>query len=177
MTDPSHTPDQNNFVTTLAWVIIVLAGIATVMLTAQNLFMHFIFAPGELERLMGAQQGMSGDAPVHRFMAENFRLLMVIPLLFAALALIGAIGLLGRRPWGYGLIIVMMAVGVLWNGAAVVLHLMTIMGVGGLPGPVLRPGMFGGGFQMLVSALLIPVFVWIIVRLRAPEIRKEFGLG
>lgn len=173
MTD-TQPPQRSGFVTTLAWVLIILAGVASVMLAAQNLFLQFMFSPGELERLLGAQQGMGTDAPAHRFMAEHFRSLMLVPLLFAVLVLTGAIGLLGRRPWAYGLTLVMMGVGMLWNGAAVVLHLMTMAGLGAFPGPVLRPGMFGGGFQILVSALMIPVFGWIILRLRAPESRSLF---
>lgn len=171
----TQPPQRSDFVTTLAWVLIILAGVASVMLAAQNLFLHVVFSSGELESLLGAQQGMGTDAPAHRFRAEHFRSLMLIPLLFAVLVLIGAIGLLGRRPWAYGLTLVMMAVGMLWNGAAVVLHLMTLAGLGAFPGPVLRPGLFGGGFQVLVSALLIPVFGWIMVRLWAPEIRRTFN--
>jgi hypothetical protein len=171
------SPHRSGFVTTLAWLFIILAAVGTVMLAVQNLFLQLMFSPGELERLMGAQLGMDTDAPVHHFMVEHFRALMLVPLALAAMTLTAAIGLLKRRVWGYGLFMVMMVVGIVWNAIAIFLNLMIATGAGAFPGPVTRPGMFGGGFQLLVSALLVPLFGWIIVRLRAPEIRREFDGG
>jgi hypothetical protein len=95
--DPSK-PQRSLFVTVVAWVFIVLAGLGTIVAAFQNV-MVFVMIPTEsMERMMS--QAENQDVPsIAIFMFKNIRLFVFSTMLLSGFGLASAIGLLQRRNW------------------------------------------------------------------------------
>lgn len=169
---------RSTFVTVVACIFLVLAGFGTLVGIMQ----------GVMLLLMREELAAVVHAPVPSDMPEVFRwMFRAMPAMFAAMLLANvatfasAIGLLQRRNWGRVAFIAMMALGIAWNIAAVVLNIgLTKAMMEQLPAitmagePDLRAvfvvGMVAGSAVSIAIAVL---FGWIIRRLCAPAIVAE----
>lgn len=170
---------RSTFVTVVACIFLVLAGFGTLVGIMQ----------GVMLLLMREELAAVVHTPVPSDMPEVFRwMFRAMPAMFAAMLLANvatfasAIGLLQRRNWGRVAFIAMMALGIAWNIAAVVLNIgLTKAMMEQLPAitmagePDLRAvfvvGMVAGS---AVSVAIAVLFGWIIRRLCAPAIVAEF---
>jgi hypothetical protein len=164
---------RSSFVTALAWIFIVLGGFATLMAIAQNVMVG----------VMPVAQQTDGQAmpAFARFMMENFRLFFAGFLVLSAVTLAAAIGLLLRRNWARVTFIGLMAFGIFWNVAGLVL---TYFVFSSFALPAETPPEFVQqhelmttlmtAFMAVVALAFSAVFGWIIKRLISSDIRREF---
>src|SRR5512140_685495 len=175
------TPPRSTFVTVLAWIFIVLGGMATLMSLLQNIMVALLFRP---EMMMEAAKDLpkdEGPAALASFMIMNFRLFFLLFLVLSALTLASAIGLLLRRNWGRMLFVALMVIGMAWNIVALGLMFLFFGAMADLPS---RGGadaqafqvffLFGAAINVLFVVGFTVLFGWIVKRLLSPDIRREF---
>ena len=181
----SHRRDapRSGFVTALAWTFIVLAGFATLLAILQNIMIALVFP---VEEISSAMQQAEKDHPapwLARFMFGNIRLFFALFLAIPALTLVAAIGLLKRRNWARLLFVGIMGFGILWNLAGLAVPFLVFSSL--TPTPDGAPGEFRDhveilvkvmiGFGIVIAIAFSVLFGWIIKRLVAAEVRREFS--
>ena len=170
---------RSTFVTTLAWVFIVLGGFATLIALLQNIMLTVMLPEGipPIE-----QSGKAEDIPAFaRFMFDNFRLIFAGFLVLSAVTLSSAIGLLKRMNWARLSFIGIMSLGILWNIATVAL---TFFVFSSIPFPESAPPDFREQhelmnkimmyFTLVMAVCLTALFAWIIKRLVSNDVVREF---
>lgn len=182
MTDPTIThasppAARSTFVTVLAWVFIVLAGLATLISGLQNLMLHTMM-PTNLTPPTGP--GAEHMPAFMRWMLSHIRLFFLAVLLLSASTLAAAIGLLKRRNWARLAIVTLLTLGIVWNlGALVLQQQMMAVPLAGIPGP--HHADFEQTFQVMrIASAAIAVgisllFAWLIKRLCSVDVRAEFA--
>lgn len=173
---------RSSFVTTLAWVFIVLSGVATLMAIAQNVMINNMFPSDQMEAAMHAAHGKQDIPPIVEFMTSHFRLFFGAFLALSAVTLVSSIALLKRKNWARLIFICLMGLGIVWNiGGLFFQHAMFTS----MPSP---PTTASPDFQeqfnsmaqimMILSTIMAigfsTLFAWIIKRLTSQSIRKEF---
>lgn len=168
------TPPRSQFVTTLAWIFILLGAIAVLLAFIQNLVV-WTLAP---------EAFADGGASVHAHGVGTLRLLIALPLLLAAITLVAAIGLLYRQGWARYTFLGLFALGIL----------LQLLGVGNAftltppPPPAelavaeaaeLQQQLAAGvsalrGFTVVMALVMLPLLGWLIRRLASPAIGAEF---
>ncbi len=182
MTMPSlpPAPARSDFVTVLAWIFIVLAGFAIAMLALQTIVISAL-PFGETQKY--AQQSPNDSYAMQEMVFGGLRVMLLVLLALSALTLVAAIGLLRRWNWARLLFIVFMAFGVLMHIGGLALSpfmFASIPHMEGAGSPEI-PQYFGKmmimmlGFSAAISIGFVVLFGWIIKRLTAPDIRREFG--
>lgn len=181
--DVSVLAPRSAFVTTLAWVFIVLAGFATVISVLQIIMISVMFPVAEMQA--AADQAKKDQAMpwFAAFMLQNMRLFFFAFLVVCVSTLTAAIGLLKRRNWARVLFIVLMVLGVLWSIGGVVLSIVIVSSMP--PITPTAPQGFGDqfdlmskviiGFNLVFAVGITTLFGWIIKRLHSPEIQREFS--
>ena len=174
----TKTLGKSTFVTTLAWVFIVLSGLATLMSIAQNIMIQTMFNDSDFS---GAVATQSPDVPAAAsFMASHFKLFFASFLLLSTATLISSIGLLKRRNWARWVFIALMGLGIAWNVGGLVLQAVMFSS---LPIPPVTPqdpvpfqSMFIGimVFSAVFAIGFSVLFGWIIKRLVSQPIAAEF---
>jgi hypothetical protein len=177
-------PTRSNFVTVLAWILIVMAGFATLIGVLQNLMLNLFFPVDQLDEL-SRQASADGKAPaVFAFMLGHFRLFFAAILVGAATTLVAAIGLLKRKNWARLLLVAMMLLSAFWQIVGIVVQQYIFADIpmppADSPDAQAAAG-FAKTFMVFVSIVSVAMglafaglFAWIAKRLLAPDIKSEF---
>lgn len=185
MTDsPAATPQKSTFVSILAWVFIVLSAGATAVSVLQSLLLYLLFPRAEMKAALA--NGLQSQAIPWgaRVMVSHFEVFIWAFLVISVVMLVTAIGLLRRWNWARRIFILLMAMGIVWNLAGVLLQYWLFADV---PVPLDNPGEFSGAMQAmmlamriftaLVAVVMSGVMGWVMWRLTRPAIAAEFGVG
>jgi hypothetical protein len=174
---------QSGFVTALAWIFIVLAGFATLIAILQNIMISLVFPIEEMSAAMRQAEKDQSMPWLARFMLGHIRLFFALFLGLAALTLVAAIGLLKRRNWARIVFIGIMGFGILWNLAGLAMPFLMFSSFA--PAPDNAPVEFRDhfeivakimiGFSVVIAIAFSVLFAWIIKRLMAAEVRREFS--
>ena len=175
-----NAPDQgtggtrkSTFVTVVAWIFIVLAGLMTLVSVLQNIMVFTMFPA---ERV--ASQFDEAPALV-RFMFAHFRTLVLLGLIASCATLVSAVGLLKRRNWARIVFIALMALGIGYQVFGVVWVISFVSWdlpgmAGGLPAAERLMVRLITAFTTVMALGIALLFAWIIKKLVSPEIRGEF---
>ena len=177
---PPPPPSRSSFVTVLAIVFIVLSAGYSLVGLMQNLMVNFMFPMDQMDQAIASDpQGL--PAPLV-FLFSHMRLFFLGMLLLSLTMLAASIGLLKRKAWGRILFIGMMAMGIAWNVAGVVLqnYMASAMAANmpppgaGVPDFSVMMGVMRV-FGLLMALVFSGLFGWIIYRLLRPEVAAEFA--
>jgi hypothetical protein len=185
--DGSTQPQRSDFVTVLAWIFIGLGGLSTLMSVAQYIMFNFMMSIGQMQDAMNAETARGDFPPAAEFMFGHFRQLIGAFFLLSLVTLVAAVGLLRRRNWARLVFICLMALGIVWNLAGLVLQRVMMSSMLSTM-PMLPPNAppdFRAQFETMMTGMQIVVaifalgfsvlFGWIIMRLMSAAIRREFG--
>jgi len=171
------TPGRSAFVTAIAWIFIVLAGFSTLMSILQNIMVALVFPVAEMQEAASQVENLPGVPWFASWMFSHFQLFFLFFLVVSATTLTAAIGLLKRRNWARVLFVTLMAIGIAWNIAGVVLMFFLFWTFADMV-----PGENAGfmfkvmlAFNTFIVAAFVFLFSWIIKRLVSEEIRREFN--
>ena len=177
-----NEPDRrSNFVTVVAWVFIVLSGLATAISLLQNVMLLTLFHGRDFAHMgQAAPPGMGG---MPGFMVSHVQWMFLGFFVVSVLTLASSIGLLRREPWARWCFIGVMGLGIAWNLVGVVAQIGAIGAMGEhLHGPVVPGAPDVRAFFMLMTTLGIvvavgmsAVFGWIAWRLLSPALAAEFA--
>ena len=171
---------RSTFVTVVAWIFIVLGGMATFVSAMQNVMIAFMFPPDALHPI-AAKPGEEDVVAIVNFVAAHMRLFFLGFFLMSALTLAASIGLLARRNWARLLFVALLVIGMIGNVAGVFLAVFFFTAITqAMPAGVAPPGGFqtfavvAGAMNVLFVLGFLALFGWIAKRLLSPEIRREF---
>lgn len=183
MSDSDSTAvGRSGFVTGLAWTFIVLAGFATLIAILQNVMVTLMFPAEEMRAAVRGSEGAQPMPGIVRFMFENIRWFFAAFLVMSAGTLVAAIGLLMRRNWARLAFIGIMALGVVWNLAGIAMPFVMTSLIPEIPAHA-QSGFDDNfklmmnimiGFSVVVGLLFAALFAWVIKRLVADNIKREF---
>jgi len=170
---------RSGFVSGLAWTFIVLAGFTTAIAILQNMMLALI-SPGE--ELRASMETVENAPALLQFLPENLQLFFFAFLVFSAATLVSAIGLLKRQNWARLVFIGFMALGVISNLASLAMPFVMPSLLPEIPGQT-QPD-FHDDFELLwtitigvtivVGLVFAALFAWVIKRLMAEDVRREF---
>jgi len=183
MSQPSNgIVHRSGFVTGLAWTFIGLAGFATLIAILQNIMLSLVFPLDEMREAMREAEKAQPTPAFARFMLNNFRLFFASFLALCVVTLVSAIGLLKRKNWARLAFIGVMALGVLWNLAGMVLPFFIFSSMPPVADDT--PPEFRASFDLMMNIMtaftvviglaFAGLFAWIIKKLVSDEIRHEF---
>ena len=174
---PEHQPSL--FVTVVAWVFIVLAGLATVAAVMENILVYLVFSPQMMQK--AAEANSQSMAPMPTFMFTGIRFMMLVALLLASFTLAASIGLLKRKNWARRSFIALLVIGILSTVGGLLLQGFMFMA------PAFHSqaaNEYQASFKMARMAMLTSsiittiafsvLFAWLIKRLVSPAVRREF---
>ena len=163
----------------------MLSGFATCISAFQNVMIWLMFPAAEMQAAMDAAP-RRGDEPAWAlWMLHNFQWIFAGFFVVCATTLAASIGLLMRHNWARLVFIALLGLGIAWNVGAIVLAGLMFSGAfgGAWAVPEAQQAQFGAmmyafmGFNLLFVLALVALFAWIIKRLSAPDIRREFGVA
>ena len=167
---------RSGFVTGTAGVVIVMAGLATIVSFVQSVAVSVIFP--------AVQQEIPPFAPaLTRFMFTYMRELTFAALAVSAVWLASGVGLLKRRNWARRLFIVLLWLAIIWNiaGLAVQHSVAAFMDaqlggdMNGPPEQIIRSVLVAVRILAFVMAAAFCVlFGWLIKRFTSARVRAEF---
>jgi hypothetical protein len=170
---------RSTFVTVIAWIFIVLGGFSTVISILQNVMLTTMMPPGGP---VAGTRGSENVPPFALFMMENFRLVFAGFMVVSILTLASAVGLLRRWNWARWVFIGLMALGIAWQLGGTIMMFSMVSSFGP---PAAAPAEFRAqhemmtrvmvGFTLFMALGFAVLFGWIIKRLMAVEIRREFA--
>lgn len=176
------SPPRSSFVTTIAWIFIVLAGFSTVIGLMQTLMLHFVFPLEEMKAQMAQDPASEHMPPLARVMFDYFEWAVFAFFGLSAGLCASAIGLLKRQNWARLVFIGLMGLGVVWNLAGLLLQQKFMAQMP--PMPADAPRRFQeqmASMQTLMSVFSLVIglgfaalFGWIAWRLRSPTVIAEF---
>jgi len=179
--------DRSDFVTVLAWIFIGLGGLSTLMSVAQYIMFNFMMSIGQMQDAMNGATTRADLPPTAEFMFGHFRQLIGAFFLLSLITLIASFGLLRRWNWARLVFICLMALGIVWNLAGLVLQRVVMSSMLSTM-PMLPPNAppdFRAQFESMMTGMQILagifalgfsiLFGWIIKRLMSTEIRREFA--
>ena len=184
MTDSKGTVVvRSGFVTGLAWTFIAFSAFATVMAILQNIMLALVFPVEEMRAAMQEAEKSQPMPGVFRFMFRHFQLFFIAFFALSVGTLISSIGLLKRKNWARLVFIGLMGLGVIWNllGLAMPFFMTSLVPEIPVQGqPELADNfrlMFTimMGFTIAMCLAFAALFVWVIKRLVAEDIKREFG--
>jgi hypothetical protein len=174
---------QSSFVTAVAWVFIVLSGLATFISLLQNVMLAFM-PHGMFNQALQDTTFNHAIPSGPRFIFAHFHAIVMVLFAICAATLLSAIGLLRRRNWARLVFIGLLAFGVVYNIVGFVVQQAM---VSSFNAPFAADSAFGAAghqFQQMLLAMRVvtaifelgfaAVFVWIIIKLVSPSIRAEF---
>lgn len=174
------TVKKSTLITVMAWVIIAISAIGSLILSVQNLV--FLLMPDTVfkEQLQMAYGNAGGDNSfLADFLINHFRLYLVLMLFLAICFLFAAIGLLLRMNWARIVMIGLLVLIMLWN----VLNLIYLPDMMSSTPPELQ-GELPVFFKLMSTMVMVLSVVgilaltvlcaWIVKLLRSPAIRAEF---
>ncbi len=173
---------SSDFVTVLAWIFIALTGFATFISLLQNIMISFFLPLDKIPQAMQSPEAQQQIPSVFRFLFMNIQLFLLGFLVVSATTLAASIGLLRRKNWARFVFIGLMALGVLWNLAGLVMQQLMFNHFPQVS-PAADPA-FAQNFSRMMTIMkyatavlafgLSALFVWIIRKLVSPSIRAEF---
>ncbi len=176
-----HPPGgSSTFVSVVAWIFIVLSGIATLMSVLQNIMINTIFPLAQMRAPSGP--GSEHMPAFMRFMFEHLRLIFVSFLLIVSGTLLAAIGLLRRKNWARLAFIAILGLGIVWNVGGLVLQQLMFSSMTSIPSKApaefqaefTRAASIAFGFAAVMAIGFSVLFGWLIKRLLSQPIRAEF---
>ena len=179
MTEHPHVlAPPSAFVTVLAWILIVLTGLSSLMLVFQNIMVHTLLADPEMRAVMTEMpQGVPGQ-PMLKFMMGHMRTIAAVSLVLCLMAFSCAIALLQRRNWGRQAIIGFLALGIVYQLLSLGFAWFMWRDMGATVGfdhaqfqELLHSMQLVSSFFTLATSAL---FAWLIYKLRSPAVRAEF---
>jgi len=179
-TSPSHQPSA--FVTAVAWVFIILSGLATLVSILQNIMVYTFFPIDQVQAsLAPAREHQQQQMPAGAlFMLEHIRTFITSILVISASTFVASIGLLRRYNWARVLFIVLLALGIAWNIGGLFLQWSSIHSMPQPQTPTAAQAQFKVMttlvmFFTVVTAIGMSVlFGWLIRRFISPAVREEF---
>ncbi len=180
---PEGVAPRSSFVTSLAWIFIVLAGFATAISLLQNIMISVMFPIEEMRDSMREAQKSQGVPAFAGFMFDHFRFLLGSFLAMCVLTLVSAIGLLKRKNWARLVFIGMMVLGVVWNVAGAFISYFMFSSFPPIPDTAPRDlhdnlrlmTNIMIGFTTVIAIVFAVLFGWIAKRLMSAEIKREFN--
>jgi hypothetical protein len=174
---------RSTFVSALAWITIVLTGIAIFSSLLQIVLINVLLPLPDI----GAMAETARDEHEHPEFAvlllQNLLVMPLASLVMWILILAVAIGLLKRRNWARLVYAVLMVLGILWNilGVAFMAVVLSAIPLDETAGPPEVTGRYGVApqvvflFSLAMAVVLSVLFGWIAKRLLSREIRSEFS--
>ena len=182
MNQATLPPARSAFVTSVAWVFIVLAGFATLIAVMQAMMFAFMFPAGAGPSIANSsKEFLEMPAPM-RFLMQNIWLVFAAFWSLAILTLVAAVGLLVRKNWARVMFIALMGLGIAWNLGGLWLQQQMLAS---MPKPPPHAaGEFASGFETMTTVMgigmaafavvIAVIFGWIAVRLMSRAIKAEF---
>ncbi len=168
-------PQRSTFVTVLAWIFIVIAGIGTFISILQNIMLYKMFTSEEINKAM--QQPDLDQMPTFvQFMLSHIESFFLAFLIVVTVTFISAIALLKRKNWARIVFIVIMSLGIIWNIFAIIMQYIMFAS----PPIETIPPEFESMMTIMKIATLIMattfcvLFGWIIKKLSSAKIKAEF---
>jgi hypothetical protein len=169
-------------VTVIAWIFILLAGFATLIAILQNIMIALIFPVAEMQAAATQAKNQPGVPWFASWMFSHFQVFFLLFLVVSASTLTASIGLLKRRNWARLLFVTLMALGILWNIAGLVLMFFFFSSFSDVvPANQQAADHFDVMVKIMfaVNGLMVVAFIWlfgwIIKRLVSEDIRREFS--
>jgi hypothetical protein len=173
-------PRRSTFINVLAWLFIVIGGFSTFVSILQNIMVRMMFHSDEANQAFRQAESAKEIPAFAGFIFNHMDLFFLSFLVVSASSLVSAIALLKRKNWARVVFIVLMALGIVWNIAGVVLQFTMF---NNMPEFANRgaPPEFQSMMRIMQGATVIMViaftalFCWIIKKLVSPQIRAEFN--
>lgn len=170
---------KSTFVTTLAWIFIVLAGFATPISILQNIMFAVVFSSEQTEKAVNTSRAGDNVPPLIGFMFSHFRLYFFAFFLVSVTTLVAAIGLLKRQNWARLVFVGLMIFGMAWSVLSIAIQEIIFSSNTGPPSRRADPTF---GTMMLLMRIFTALFAlalaglwgWIAKRLISPKVRAEF---
>lgn len=173
----SREHQRSAFVTLTAWVFIVLSSFATFIALLQNITLHFLLTPEQLQR---AWEQDRHATPLAGWLFSHLELFFGLLLVLAALTLAAAIGLLLRHNWARLAFIGLLLAAIVWNVGSLVMQKMIAAG-GPASGDFLQQtrAMMNvlDVFSLILALVLSLACGWIAFRLGTSAVKREFVRG
>jgi hypothetical protein len=115
---PPLKPDEvprSNFVTVLAWLLIVGSGFVTFISLMQAVMLAFFFPADQFSVNSAPPHGIENAPPLMEFLFSKVRYFFLAFWLLALLTLVSSIGLLCRKNWGRLILVGIFSLGIVWN--------------------------------------------------------------
>lgn len=173
---------RSSFVTVLAWVFIILSGLATLVSLAQNIILNFFVPFDQIQQSVNSvPEGQ--DMPVMvGFMANHFRWFFGTFFVLSAATFVSSIALLKRKNWARIFFVFLMGFAIVWNIGGLILQQFIYASMPSLP-PTAPPEI-QSQFKSIQTVMSIfsyvmalgfsLLFAWVIKRLISPGIKREF---
>ncbi|MGA9852042.1 MAG: hypothetical protein WBR15_03850 [Gammaproteobacteria bacterium] len=173
---------RSEFVTVLAWIFIVLSGLGLLILGLDTV----VFWVFPFDKLIAQSAALSPNQPriSTALMAALFRWVFVVILLIQAWMFASSIGLLLRKNWARLSFIVIMVIGLIWNGLYLIFGILGMVGIHFFLNTAMTPPGMPPGFQsfiqvfmvgfVIVNIAFLVLFGWILKKLVSENIRQEF---
>jgi len=176
---------RSDFVTVLAWISIALTGFATFISLIQNIMISFFFPLDIIPQALQSPEAQQQIPHVFRILFMNIRLVFLSFLVVSLMTLVTAIGLLRRKNWARIVFISLMALGIFWNLASIIVQQLMLNHIPQVP--LAADTAFEQNFTRMMTIMKFATFVlalglsvlfgWIIKKLTSPDIRSEFVKG
>jgi hypothetical protein len=175
---------RSNFVTVLAWILIVGSGFVTFISLMQAVMLAFFFPTEQFSLNSGPPHGIENAPPLMEFLISKVLYLFLAFWLLALLTLVSSIGLLRRKNWARLILVGIFGLGILWNLGSIWLQWQMFSA---FPQFSLKtqPDQFTQQMESMfavmrvgttIFALAVAVlFAWLVKRLVSLPIRNEFG--
>ncbi len=176
----SSPTGKSKFVTYLAWMFIITAGLGTFVAIIQNI-MVFVFFPGnEVSRILNFSEAAEYIPAILPFIISHIRLFLLVYLLAAGITFIASIGLLMRKNWARIFFVSIMSLGIIWNLVEMFFYGALIPKIPVFPDEIGLPNfqtIFSGVriFAAIFAIGLIILYAWIIKKLVSKNIKREFA--
>jgi hypothetical protein len=176
----NEVKQQSEFVTVVAWIFIILTGLASAVSILQNIMIRTMFSSEQMREAMAQQQNAEQVPEFAKFMFANVENVFLVILVVFLIMFATSIALLKRRNWARITFIGFMILGVLWNIFGLVMQSVFI---GDMPAP--PDAEIADQFDTIMSAMrigtliftlgLTALYIWIIVKLSSRAVREEFN--
>jgi hypothetical protein len=171
---------RSTFVTTLAWIFIGLSAFACLITLAQNLMLQALLEPA-----MAQLDPPPGIPAPFAWMTAHMAWFFRAALAASAATLTASIGLLLRWNWARRLFIALLALAILSQIGGLAFQWWMFDNAGDLMASAKAPDDFTQGMQVMLAVIrivgaalavaLAGLSGWLIIRLRRPAVREEFG--
>jgi hypothetical protein len=177
-------PSKSSFVTVVAWIFIALDGMGGLILLVQNAAINTIVPLDQLRDGMAKAASMGRIPPAFAWVFDHIRPVLLVLLLVTLIRLVADIGLLNRRNWARLVFIAILALGIAWGLAGIVIQHFVVSSVFEIPRtPGMPPdfeatlhGMMIGMrvFSAVFALGFAVLYAWMIRKLMSPGIAAEF---